>query len=80
MVTMVVIKCPETDREIPTGIMTDLARFDRLVGYATLQCPHCNQCHRWSTFDAFLSITFGPQLKRGRRRLGYRVPQCHLSR
>ena len=64
MVTMVVIKCPETDQEIPTGIMTDLARFDRLEGYATLRCPHCDQHHRWSTRDAFLSITFGPRAKR----------------
>ena len=32
MVAMVVIKCPETDREIPTGIVTDLARVHRLVG------------------------------------------------
>lgn len=41
MVTMVVIKCPETDQEIPTGIVTDLTRFDRLgEGYATLQCPY----------------------------------------
>ena len=38
MVAMVVIRCPETDREVPTGIMTDLARFDRLgEGYAILQ-------------------------------------------
>ena len=64
MVTMVVIRCPETDREIPTGIMTDLARFGRLKGHATLQCPHCNQRHRWSIGDAFMSIAFRPQLKR----------------
>jgi hypothetical protein len=64
MVTMIVIKCPETDQEIPTGIMTDLARFDRLVGYATLVCPHCSKLHRWSTRDAFLSITFEPREKR----------------
>ena len=27
MVCMVVLRCPETDRKVPTGIMTDLARF-----------------------------------------------------
>ena len=40
MVAMVVIRCPETDREVPTGIMTDLARFDRLgEGYADTAMP-----------------------------------------
>ena len=57
MVTMVVIKCPETDREIPTGIVTDLARVHRLAGYAVLLCPHCDQEHRWSMSDAYLSLT-----------------------
>ena len=37
MVTMVVIKCPETDREIPTGIVTDLARFR-----GSLAMPSCS--------------------------------------
>ena len=76
MVTMVVIKCPETDQEIPTGIITDLARFGRLgEGYAILRCPHCDQHHRWSKQDAFMSITFGPQPKRGRRRASFRPTQ-----
>ena len=67
MVTMVVIKCPETDLEIPTGIMTDLTRFDRLEGYATVQCPHCDQRHRWSRRDAYLSLTLTPTTKPKRR-------------
>ncbi len=68
MVTMVVIKCPETDREVPTGIMTDLARFDRLgEGYATLQCPHCAQPHRWSRRDAYMSLTATPLAQRKHR-------------
>ena len=62
MVAMVVITCPETDREIPTGIMTDLARFHRLgEGYATVPCPHCKGRHAWSRHDAYLSITFTRQ-------------------
>ena len=68
MVTMVVIKCPETDREIPTGIVTDLARFDRLgEGYATLQCPHCAQPHQWSRRDAYMSLTATSVAQRKRR-------------
>ena len=39
MVAMVVIKCPETDQEIPTGILTDLARF-----YETKPSTHVQHC------------------------------------
>jgi hypothetical protein len=60
MVAMVVIKCPETDREIPTGIFTDLLRVHRLVGDAVLRCPHCEQEHRWSMRDAYLSLKVKP--------------------
>ena len=61
MTTMVVIRCPETDREVHTGIITDLMRFSRL-GDAHLEthCPHCDQEHRWSNRDAFLSVRFKP--------------------
>jgi hypothetical protein len=59
MATMVVIKCPETDREIATGIITDVKRFSRLGdGHAATHCPHCDQQHHWSRRDAFLSVTF----------------------
>lgn len=68
MVTMVVIKCPETDQEIPTGIVTDLTRFDRLgEGYATLQCPYCHQPHQWSRLDAYMSLTATSPAQRKRR-------------
>lgn len=70
MVAMVVFKCPETDREVPTGIMTDLARFYRLGdGDAVLRCPHCDQHHRWSRHDAYLSLTLKPPSKTKRRQL-----------
>ena len=59
MATMVLIKCPETDLEVPTGIITDLKRFNRLGnGHAAAHCPHCDQQHLWSLRDAFLSVTF----------------------
>ena len=68
MVAMLVIRCPETDREVPTGIVTDLARFERLgEGYATLLCPHCDQHHQWSRRDAYLSILLKPTIKSKRR-------------
>lgn len=39
MAAMVVIRCPETDREVQTGIVTDLVRFGRLgSGQAVIDC------------------------------------------
>ena len=65
MATMVVIKCPETDREVATGIITDLTRFSRLGdGQAATHCPHCDQQHLWSRQDAFLSVTLKAKPKR----------------
>jgi hypothetical protein len=40
MATIVVIKCPETDREVATRIITDLTRLNRLGdGEAATHCP-----------------------------------------
>ena len=65
MATMVLIKCPETDLEVPTGIITDLKRFSRLgTGHAAANCPHCDQQHLWSLRDAFLSVAFKPAAKK----------------
>jgi hypothetical protein len=67
MVAMVVIKCPETDREITTGIFIDLLRVHRLIGDAVLRCPHCDQEHRWSMRDAYLSLKVKPTNRPKRR-------------
>ena len=57
MAAMVVIRCPETDREVQTGIVTDLVRFGRLgSGQAEIDCPHCNQRHVWNKADAYMSL------------------------
>lgn len=40
MSTMVVIRCPETDEEVPIGILMDLHTFDLLPERSVhLQCP-----------------------------------------
>ena len=42
MSTMVVIRCPETDEEVPIGILMDLHTFDLLPDRNVhLQCPAC---------------------------------------
>ena len=53
MVAMV-LRCAGTDREVATGIMTDLAQLYRLGDSdAVLLCQH----HRWSRDDVYLSLT-----------------------
>lgn len=57
MSTMVVIRCPETDREVPVGILMDLHTFDLLPERnVPLQCPACGNRHTWSKKDAYLSL------------------------
>ena len=42
MAAMLVIKCPETDQEVPIGIGLDLHTLDKLpVDCASIKCPAC---------------------------------------
>ena len=53
---MVVIECPTTHREVPTGVVVDIATFETMPGGAAeLVCPECKQTHVWSTPDAMLT-------------------------
>lgn len=57
MSTMVVIRCPETDQEVPVGILMDLHTFDLLPEMNVhLRCPACGNRHTWSKKDAYLSL------------------------
>jgi hypothetical protein len=52
----VMIACPETRREIYTGIETDDASFARLPDVPSrTQCPICGHEHVWSRESAWLS-------------------------
>ena len=52
----VMIVCPETRREIYTGIETDEASFAKLPDVLSrTQCPICGQEHAWSKEKAWLS-------------------------
>ena len=58
MSTMVVIRCPETDQEVPIGILMDLHTFDLLPERSVhLQCPACGRRHTWSKKNAYLSLS-----------------------
>jgi hypothetical protein len=53
---LVVITCPDTGREVPTGLVTDITTFANLPKDKTqLSCPACGQVHDWTRRDAFLA-------------------------
>ena len=48
--------CPNTGREISTGIEIDGDSFARMPHVITrLLCPHCGERHNWSKYNAYLS-------------------------
>jgi hypothetical protein len=52
---VVMIKCPETGREISTGMVTDRARFRAMpVFFALAYCPHCRTHHEWFAQQAWV--------------------------
>jgi hypothetical protein len=53
---IIVIRCPTTGQEIPTGTILDLAELHTLPKEKLpLLCPACGQEHRWSAEDALLA-------------------------
>jgi hypothetical protein len=55
---LVVIRCPNTGQEIPTGVVTDVVKLDNLpTGETDVHCPACGWRHTWSVRDALLAHT-----------------------
>ena len=54
--SMIMIRCPNTGREAPTGIETDPASYRALPNKEmVLKCPVCGQDHTWTLREAWLS-------------------------
>ena len=52
---VIVTTCPNTGREISTGVEADDAAFARLTEtIVRISCPHCGQQHNWSRHNAYL--------------------------
>lgn len=52
----VVICCPLTGKEVPTGLVTDITSFANFPnGKTALQCPDCGRMHEWAREDALLA-------------------------
>lgn len=54
-VSVLMFKCPNTGRELSTGIEMDAATFEQLPDiHSHLKCPICSLDHIWSTSEAWL--------------------------
>jgi hypothetical protein len=50
------VRCPNTGRDIASGVETDHASFDLTPAFTgTIRCPICKTEHRWSKVDAWIS-------------------------
>jgi hypothetical protein len=55
-VSVIMVKCPNTGRELSTGIETDRTGFDRLPSLLTYsRCPLCRLEHGWWKHEAWLA-------------------------
>ncbi|KYH01019.1 hypothetical protein SE91_23125 [Bradyrhizobium sp. DOA1] len=52
---MIMIKCPQTDRVVPTGIACDRETFLRsAVFFGNTRCPVCRVNHNWFAREAWV--------------------------
>jgi len=52
---MIMVKCPQTGRAIPTGIMIDRESFQRSpVFFKRTRCPICSADHAWFAREAWI--------------------------
>jgi hypothetical protein len=52
---VVMVRCPNTGRELSTGIEMDAATFSQLPDVrSNMKCPACGLDHLWSTREAWL--------------------------
>ncbi len=51
----VMIKCPDTGHDIPTGMKADRSSFSAMpVFFARVLCPICNTQHEWFAREAWV--------------------------
>jgi len=52
---MVMISCPNTGRDVATGIETDPSTFESFGAAAPIRCSVCGRDHAWSKTNAWLA-------------------------
>jgi len=51
----VMVRCPQTGRDIPTGLTTDRKSFEAMpVFFARVHCPICRTEHEWFAKEAWV--------------------------
>jgi hypothetical protein len=61
MSSMVMIKCPSTRQDVPTGIIIDELSLKNLQKQrGKLHCRVCGQIHHWSLDEAWLTAFPAP--------------------
>jgi hypothetical protein len=51
----VLIRCPQTGKDVPTGIILDAEVFLKAnLHDKEAHCPHCGRQHHWEQADAYL--------------------------
>jgi hypothetical protein len=54
----VMVRCPQTGRDIPTGLVTDRKSFEAMpVFFARVYCPICRTEHEWFAKEAWVCET-----------------------
>ena len=51
---VVMVRCPNADKAVSTGMHCDIKDFCGLTERLSLKCPQCDQVHQWSVTDAWL--------------------------
>ena len=52
----IVIRCPRTGDEVPTGLVADISQLHSLPsGPTELNCVACGEAHKWYRGDTFLA-------------------------
>ena len=52
---IIMIRCPEARRAIPTGMQIDREAFRSMpVFFGRTYCPHCRLAHEWFAKDAWV--------------------------
>jgi hypothetical protein len=52
------VRCPETGQDFPTGIETDQLSLQLTPAFTgTIHCPLCGVEHNWSKIDAWVRET-----------------------
>jgi hypothetical protein len=71
----VMVKCPKTGREIPTGLEVEAESFySSPVFFARTYCPICRKDHEWFAGDAWVCESNAP-MRANNSRVAARNPK-----